>query len=135
MKCFLNRRIDTNTLYYFINRGNTLKLDFTEKEFKKYRDEVFTWLSDIAKKNGDDNLADIYLIKITDVIDLEGNLAHVKNNDEMALHSFRQNQLTAILSILVDYKSQNSTYWTNIRSWISIIIAFISLIVSCFACK
>ena len=135
MKCFLNRCIDTDTLYDFINRGNTLKMDFTEKEFENYRHEVFAWLSDIAQKRGSDNLADTYLIKIVDVIDLGGNLAHINNMDEMALHSFRQNQLAAILSILNDYKSQNSTYWTDIRSWISIIIAFMSLIISCFACK
>lgn len=135
MKWFLNGCIDTKTLYDFINRGNTLKIDFTEKEFKNYRHEVFAWLSDIAQKRGNENLAYTYLIKITDVISLDGNLAHINNMDEMALHSFRQNQLAAILSILSDYKSQNSTYWTEIRSWISIIIAFMSLIISCFACK
>lgn len=135
MKWFLNRCIDTDTLYDFINRGNTLKIDFTEKEFKNYRRDVLAWLSDIAQKRGSDNLADIYLIKNTDVIDLEGDPAHINNMDEMTMHTFRQNQLAAILSILNDYKSQNSTYWTDIRSWISIIIAFMSLIISFFAYK
>ena len=37
---------DMKPLDEFIHWGNTLKMDFTEKEFQKYRTTVMTWLSD-----------------------------------------------------------------------------------------
>ena len=36
---------DMKPLNEFIHWGNTLKMDFTEKEFRSYRTAVMNWLS------------------------------------------------------------------------------------------
>ena len=74
---------DMKPLNEFIHWGNTLKMDFTEKD----------------------------------------------------LHEFQQTQLNAILSILAEYKSNNTIRWANIRSWISLVIAILSFLFSLVTCK
>lgn len=120
---------DVKTLNRFIQRGNTLKIDFTETEFKNLRSEVMFWLSSVCKDKGELELSDTYLIKTCDIINTDSDLAHVENNmDENDRHSYRQKQLAGILAILNDYKTQNTISWSNIRSWVSIFIALLSLI-------
>ena len=41
---------DSQTINEFIHWGNTLKLDFTEKEFLNYRSAVMSWLSNYWQK-------------------------------------------------------------------------------------
>lgn len=115
---------DVKTLNRFIKRGNTLKIDFTETEFKNFRSEVMFWLSSVCKDKSELELSDTYLIKNCDIINTDGDLAHVENNmDENARHSYRQKQLDGILAILDDYKTHNTISWFSIRSWIRILIA------------
>ena len=76
---------DVKTLNRFIQRGNTLKIDFTEKEFLNYRSEVMCWLSSYCKEKGELELSDTYFAKTCDIINTGGELAHVENNmDENA---------------------------------------------------
>lgn len=130
IRCLINS-YDTSTLNSFIHQGNTLKLGFTEKEFINYRSEVMCWLSTNAKKDGTINLSDTYYIKSIDIINLDGNFAYVEEEmNKKGLHAYRQAQLSSILLILNEYKSQNTIWWANVRSWISIFIAIGSIIVN-----
>lgn len=121
--------IDKNTLNKFINKGNTLRLDFTEREFLSYRSEVMCWLASYWKDKGEHDLSDKYYLKTVDIINLDGNLAHVENSmDDKAKHTYRQNQLIGILAILNDYKNQASVYWSSVLSWLSLAVAVLSLV-------
>ena len=127
---------DMKPLNEFIHWGNTLKMDFTEKEFRSYRTAVMNWLSDCWKKKGNRVLSQQYFSKQVDAINLDGELAHISPNaNEQELYEFRQTQLNAILSILAEYKSNNTIRWANIRSWISLVIAILSFLFSLVTCK
>lgn len=127
---------DMKPLNEFIHWGNTLKMDFTEKEFCCYRSAVMNWLSDYWQKKENQVLSQQYFSKQVDVINLDGELAHISQNaNEQELHVFRQTQLIAILSILAEYKSNNTIRWANIRSWISLVIAILSFLLSLVTCK
>ena len=127
---------DMKPLNEFIHWGNTLKMDFTEKEFRSYRTAVMNWLSDCWKKKGNRVLSQKYFAKQVDAINLDGELAHISPNaNEQELYEFRQTQLNAILSILAEYKSNNTIRWANIRSWISLVIAILSFLFSLVTCK
>ena len=120
----------------FIHWGNMLKMDFTEKEFRSYRTAVMTWLYDYWNKKENQVLSEQYFSKQVDVINQDGELAHISPNaNEQELHEFRQTQLNAILSILAEYKSNNTIRWANIRSWISLVIAILSFLPSLVTCK
>ena len=123
---------DSQNLNRFIHWGNTLKMDFTEKEFLNYRSAVMNWLSDYWQKKGDNKLSSQYFSKLADTINLGGNIAHVENNTGNDLHKFRQTQLVSILSILLEYKTNTTLFWTNVRSWVSIVITIGGLIISFF---
>ena len=111
-------------------------MDFTEKEFRSYRTAVMNWLSDYWKKKENQILSQQYFSKQVDAINLDGELAHISPNaNEQELHEFRQTQLNAILSILAEYKSNNTIRWANIRSWISLVIAILSFLFSLVTCK
>lgn len=129
MKCFWTN-IYSQNLSRFIHWGNTLKLDFTEKEFLNYRSAVMSWLSDYWEKKGDEELSSQYFIKRVDIINLDGNIVHIETNSDKDLHKFRQIQLASILSILSEYKTNTTLFWTNVRSWISIGVTFGGLIFS-----
>lgn len=125
------KSIDTNTLNKLINKGNTLRLDFTEREFLSYRFEVMTWLASYWKDKGEHDLSDKYYFKTVDIIDTDGNIAHVENNmDDKAKHAYRQSQLIGILSILSDYEKQTTVYWSSIRSWLSLVVAVLSIVLT-----
>lgn len=127
---------DMKPLNEFIHWGNTLKMDFTEKEFRSYRTSVMNWLSDYWQKKENQVLSQKYFAKQVDVINLDGEIAHISPNaNEQELHEFRQTQLNAILSILAEYKSNNTIRWANIRSWISLVIAILSFLFSLVTCK
>ena len=127
---------DMKPLNEFIHWGNTLKMDFTEKEFRSYRTAVMNWLSDYWQKKENQVLSQKYFAKQVDVINLDGEIAHISPNaNEQELHEFRQTQLNAILSILAEYKSNNTIRWANIRSWISLVIAILSFLFSLVTCK
>ena len=122
---------DMKPLNEFIHWGNTLKMDFTEKEFHNYRTAVMTWLSDYWQKRENPVLSQQYFSKLVDVINQDGELAHVAPNaNNQDLHVFRQTQLAAIMTILAEYKSNSTIRWANIRSWVSLVIAFLSFIIS-----
>ena len=123
--------IDKNTLNKLINKGNTLRLDLTEREFLSYRSEVMTWLASYWKYKGEHEISDNYYLKTIDIIDIDGNLAHVENSmDEKAKHAYRQSQLIGILAILNDYEKQTTVYWSSIRSWLSLVVAILSLVLT-----
>lgn len=127
---------DMKPLNEFIHWGNTLKMDFTEKEFHNYRTAVMTWLSDYWQKRENPVLSQQYFSKLVDVINQDGELAHVAPNaNNQDLHVFRQTQLAAIMTILAEYKSNSTIRWANIRSWVSLVIAFLSFIISLATCK
>lgn len=127
---------DMKPLDEFIHWGNTLKMDFTEKEFQKYRTTVMTWLSDYWQERKNQVLSQQYFAKLVDVINQDGELAHiVPNANKQELHVFRQTQLAAILSILDEYKSNYTIRWANIRSWVSLVIALLSFLLSLATCK
>ena len=127
---------DMKPLNEFIHWGNTLKMDFTEKEFRSYRTAVMNWLSDYWQKKKNKVLSQQYFSKQVDVINLDGKLAHISPTaNEQELHEFRQTQLNAIFSILTEYKSNNTIRWANIRSWISLVIAILSFLFSLVTCK
>lgn len=122
---------DLQPLNKYIHWGNSLKLGFTEQEFLNYRSSVMGWLSNYWEKKGDVELSAQYFAKLVDIINVDGKLALVENaanNNERQL--FRKFQLSAILSILNEYKSNRTIRWTNIISCLSIGIAIISLIIS-----
>jgi len=135
--CMIYRWInkDAKTLNRFIHWGNTLKLGFTEKEFLNYRSAVMSWLSNYWQEIGDQELSNQYFVKLVDIINLDGDLVHVKTNTKNGRYIFRQTQLASILSILSEYKTNTTLFWTNVRSWCSIGIAigglFISFIKEC----
>lgn len=124
---------NSRTINKFIHLGNSLKIDFTEKQFLNYRDSVMSWLSDYWHKKGDEELSAQYFAKLVDTINLDGELAHLKtnaSNDER--YQFRQVQLSAILYLLNEYKSDMTIRWVNIKSWVSLLIALVSLLISFF---
>lgn len=124
---------DSRTINSFIHWGNSLKMDFTERQFLNYRNTVMGWLSDYWHKKGDKELSAQYFAKLVDTINLDGELAHLKanaSNDER--YQFRHSQLSAILYLLNEYKSDMTIRWANIKSWISLLIALVSLFISLF---
>lgn len=128
---YFNRFIDKKVLNNFIVEGNTLRMDFTEKEFLNYRRNVMHWLASEYERIGNLELAGTFLVKSIDIIDLDGNVAHIeKNMNNKDLHSFRKGQLAAILLQLDHFQKRKDLYWTNVRSWLAIGISIISLFVS-----
>lgn len=121
---------DAKTLNRFIHWGNTLKLGFTEKEFLNYRSAVMRWLSNYWQEIGDQELSNQYFVKLVDIINIDGDLVHVETNTKNGRYIFRQTQLASILSILSEYKTNTTLFWTNVRSWCSIGITIGGLIIS-----
>jgi hypothetical protein len=123
---------DSQTINEFIHWGNTLKLDFTEKEFLNYRSAVMSWLSNYWQKKGNQELSNQYFMKLVDIINLDGDPVHVDTNTDNVRHRFRQAQLASILSILLEYKTNTTLFQTTVLSCVSIVIALGGLIISFF---
>ena len=129
---------DMKPLNEFIHLGNMLKMDFTEKESSVVtsHSEFMNWLSDYWQKKRIKFFRRNIFAKQLDVINSDGEIAHIPQNaSEQELHEYRQTQLNAILSILAEYKSNNTIRWANIRSWISLVIAILSFLFSLVTCK
>ena len=69
---------DSRTINRFIHWGNSLKMDFTERQFLNYRNTVMGWLSDYWHKKGDKELSAQYFAKLVDTIILMANLLTLK---------------------------------------------------------
>lgn len=122
--------IDHAILNELILRGKAMRMDFSEKEFIQYRNDAMGWLSQTCEKVSDYELANNFLAKSIDVINLDGNLAHLENNNNQdELYSFRKVQLEGILQILEHFQLSHKLIWTNIRSWLAIIISVLALII------
>lgn len=112
----------------FIHEGNLLKMNLSENAFIEYRSEVMSFFSRLYENIEEWNLSNQYFAKIGDAIGLDGNMI-IRENDK---HTFRKVQLDAILADLNAYQRESEIFWSNIRSWLSIFIAFAAFIVSVF---
>ena len=112
----------------FIHEGNLLKTNLSENAFLKYRNAVMAFLYNFNKEMGEEELSDKYYINIVDSTNLNNELI-IRENDK---HTFRKVQLDAILADLNAYQRESEIFWSNIRSWLSIFIAFAAFMVSVF---
>lgn len=124
--------MDHTILNELILRGKSMRMGFTEKEFIQYRNDAMGWLSQTCEKVGDCELSNEFLAKSVDAINLDGNIAHLGNNrNQDDLYSLRKIQLEGILQVLGHFHLSNNLFWTNLRSWLAIIISILTFIIKC----